>query len=155
MGQLALLFATCGRVGFIPVAPGTFGSVVGVAVYYALRSWGTPLLESGVVVAVFLAGWWAATEAGLQLGSSDPGPVVIDEVLGMLITLWALPSISPWGVLVAFLLFRVLDIVKPYPANRFEALPGGLGVMADDAMAGVYGNLLMRLGLWWLPGWWL
>lgn len=153
MGQLAILLSTCGRIGFIPVAPGTFGSAAGVLVYYAVRTAGSTALESLLIAAIFAVGCWAATEAGRQLGSSDPGPVVLDEVLGMLVTLWSLPALSPTGVLVAFLLFRVLDIVKPFPANRLEALPAGLGVMADDAMAGIYGNLLMRAFIWSLPGW--
>jgi phosphatidylglycerophosphatase A len=153
MGHLAIFLATCGRIGFIPVAPGTFGSAAGVLVYYGVRMAGSTAVESLLIAAIFAVGCWAATEAGRQLGSSDPGPVVLDEVLGMLITLWSLPVLSPLGVLAAFLLFRILDIVKPYPANRLEALPAGLGVMADDAMAGVYGNLIMRGLIWLLPGW--
>jgi phosphatidylglycerophosphatase A len=80
--------------------------------------------------------------------------VVIDEVAGMLMTLAFLP-VTPAGAVVGFLLFRVLDVFKPWPARGFESLPGGLGVMADDGMAGIYGNLIMRLLILLLPHGWL
>jgi phosphatidylglycerophosphatase A len=78
--------------------------------------------------------------------------VVIDEVLGMLVTLALLP-LSMTGVVAGFLIFRVLDVIKPYPAGRLEHLHGGLGIMADDAMAGIYGNLLLRAGILFSPSW--
>jgi len=96
-----------------------------------------------VVVAPFTAGVWAASSAEQQLGGTDPGPVVIDEVVGMLITVAWIP-VTPLGALAGFLIFRVLDVVKPWPSRQFESLHGGLGIMADDAMAAVYGHLLMR-----------
>ena len=77
---------------------------------------------------------------------------MIDEVLGMLVSLLWLPVSWP-VVLAAFLLFRVFDIIKPWPAGRFEHLGGGLGIMADDAMAGVYANLVVQGLVWWLPEW--
>jgi phosphatidylglycerophosphatase A len=79
---------------------------------------------------------------------------VIDEVLGMLITLWLLP-VTGLGSFLGFLVFRLLDVIKPWPAARLEALHGGLGVMADDAMAGIYGHLLMRGLLAVTPAGWL
>ena len=85
---------------------------------------------------------------------TDPGPVVIDEVVGMLITTVLLP-LNGLGVFAAFLVFRVFDIVKPWPAARFEAFHGGLGIIADDAMAGVYGNLVMRGLLLLAPAWFM
>jgi phosphatidylglycerophosphatase A len=87
-----------------------------------------------------------------MLGTSDPGPVVIDEVLGMLMTLAWMP-LSLAGVTVGFVLFRAFDIVKPFPAGRLEHAPRGWGIMLDDAMAGVYGQLAMRLCVWMLPAW--
>jgi phosphatidylglycerophosphatase A len=78
-----------------------------------------------------------------HFGGVDPGPIVLDEVVGMLITLALLP-VNPMGAFVGFLVFRVLDVIKPFPSARFESLPGGLGVMADDGMAAIYGNLVMR-----------
>ena len=93
-----------------------------------------------------------ATKSETLLGGTDRGPIVIDEVLGMLITLAWLP-LSLTGVLVGFVLFRVYDVVKPYPARKFEDIPGGWGVMLDDAMAGIYGQVTMRLLVWALPAW--
>ena len=95
---------------------------------------------------------WSATRAERHFGGTDPGPVVIDEVLGMLVTLAFIP-VGWSGALAGFVLFRVLDIIKPYPADRFERLHGGLGIMADDAMAGIYANLSLRLVMWLLPAW--
>lgn len=151
MTRLAMFLATTAYVGYAPVAPGTFGSAAGLAVFYAVRTWGSPHIELAVIALVLVAGVWSAHVAEGVLGK-DPGPVVIDEVAGMLMTLALLP-VSLAGAVAGFLIFRVLDIVKPWPAGRFEALPGGLGIMADDAMAGVYGNLLMRGLLLLAPGW--
>ena len=152
MKRLALAIATCGYVGYAPLAPGTFGSAVGVALFYLVRSTGSTTIEVAVIIAVLLLGLWSATLAEEHFGGLDPGPVVIDEVAGMLITLLLLP-VNGLGIFVGFLVFRVLDVVKPWPAARFEHLPGGLGVMADDTMAAIYGNLLMRGGILLAPGW--
>ena len=142
MKLLARLIATCGFVGYAPVAPGTFGSAVGVLVFALERGAAVaPAVEVGVIVLLFAAGVWSAGVVERDLGV-DPGPVVVDEVAGMLITMAFLP-LSVSGMVVAFLVFRVLDVIKPWPAGRFERLHGGLGVMADDVMAGVYGNLVM------------
>lgn len=149
--RLGLLLATVGYIGYAPLAPGTFGSAAGLAVFYAVRATGSTVVELAVIVLVFLIGIWAATEAEHEYGP-DPGPVVLDEVAGMLITLALLP-VNVWGAIAGFLVFRVLDVVKPWPAGRFERLPGGLGVMADDGMAGIYGNLVMYGLLWAAPSW--
>ena len=85
-------------------------------------------------------------------GGIDPGPVVIDEVLGMLVTLAFIP-VGWSGALAGFFIFRVFDVIKPYPANRLEKFHGGVGIMADDAMAGVYANIALRLLMWLLPAW--
>jgi phosphatidylglycerophosphatase A len=140
--RIGLFLATCGYVGLVPVAPGTAGSAVGLVLFYATRRLG-PWAEIGAILAVFSLGVWAADVAERAYRRTDPGPVVIDEVLGVLITLCWLP-VTGVGALVGFLVFRVLDVVKPWPAARLESLHGGLGVMADDAMAGVYSQLVMR-----------
>lgn len=144
MAKLAVAIATTGGVGYAPFAPGTFGSLVGVLIWWLLPP--SPVVLGLVIVVVFVAGTWSASAAERHFGRTDPGAVVIDEVLGMLVTLFMNP-VGPGGALLAFLLFRAADIVKPYPANRFEKLHGGLGIMADDAMAGVYANLALRLAL--------
>ena len=152
MTRVAVFVATLGYVGYAPVAPGTFGSAAGLALFVLLRAIGVPWLEPAVIVALFMAGTWAGNVAERYFGGIDPGPVVIDEVLGMLVTLMFVP-VSWAGALLGFLLFRVLDIVKPWPARQMENLHGGVGVMADDAMAAVYGNLLMWLAVWYGPAW--
>jgi phosphatidylglycerophosphatase A len=152
--NLGLLLATCGGVGLVPVAPGTAGSLVGVAAFYGLRAFGGNLAEGVAIVIMFGVGVWASGVAERHWQRTDPGFVVIDEVVGTLITLMSLP-LTGWGVFVGFLVFRVFDVVKPWPAARFESLHGGLGVMADDAMAGVYGHLLMRLLIVLAPAGWL
>jgi phosphatidylglycerophosphatase A len=143
MRRLGLLIATCGYIGFAPVAPGTVGSAAGVALFYLAQASGLPWVQAALIVTLFAAGVWAGTVAEEALGRTDPGPVVIDEVVGMLITLAWIP-VTPLGALAGFLIFRVLDVVKPWPSRQFEAMHGGLGVMADDAMAAVYGHLLLR-----------
>ena len=150
--RLALFICTFGYVGYAPVAPGTFGSAAGLVVFYAVRGAESAALEVAVIVALFATGVWAGTHAEHHFGGVDPGPIVLDEVVGMLITLFLLP-VNLSGAIVAFAVFRVLDVIKPFPSARFEKLPGGLGVMADDGMAAIYGNLLMRGLLAVAPGW--
>jgi phosphatidylglycerophosphatase A len=149
--RVALFVATVAYCGFAPVAPGTVGAAAGLLVYLLVWWTRSPLVEIALIAVTFAAGIWSATLAERHLGGTDPGPVVIDEVLGMLVTLAFIP-VGWWGALVGFVLFRALDVVKPYPANRFERLHGGLGIMADDAMAGVYANVCLRLLIWLLPG---
>lgn len=149
-----LFIATCGYLGYVPVAPGTFGSAAGLLVYAAVRWSGVPALEIAVIVLLFAIGVWSSSVAEKHFGGVDPAPVILDEVVGMLITL-ALVPVSITGAIVGFLVFRLFDVVKPWPANRFEALHGGLGIMADDAMAGVYGNVVMRLLVLMAPAGWL
>jgi phosphatidylglycerophosphatase A len=148
--DIATFIATAGYVGFVPVAPGTFGSAVGLAIYAIVRTTGSQALEAAILVVVLLAGLWSASCVERDRGK-DPGVVVIDEVLGMLVTL-AFLNVTVIGALVGFFLFRALDVVKPYPAGRFEHLPGGAGIMLDDVMAGVYSNLAIRAVTVFLPG---
>ena len=152
MTRLAVFVATVGYCGYFPFAPGTVGSAAGL-VFYLLVWWtGSPIVEVGLIAALFAVGVWAGTTAERYFGGVDPGPIVLDEVVGMLITLAFIP-VGWSGALAGFFLFRIYDIIKPYPAGRLEALHGGLGVMADDAMAAVYANLSLRLTMWLLPGW--
>jgi phosphatidylglycerophosphatase A len=150
--RLGVFIATCAHVGYAPVAPGTFGSAVGLAVYYLVRRQASTAVELGAIALILVVGLWSATEAEHHFGGIDPGPVVIDEVIGMLITL-ALHPVNVAGAIVGFFIFRVLDVVKPWPARRLELLPGGFGVVLDDVMAGVYGNLLMWGLVRLLPSW--
>jgi phosphatidylglycerophosphatase A len=150
MIRLAIFIATAGYSGYSPVAPGTVGSAVGLVVYALVVLAGSPVLEMAAIIVLGLAGVWAGTTAERYFGGIDPGPVVIDEVVGMLITLACLPV--GWTLALAgFLIFRVFDVIKPFPSGRLEHLPGGWGVMADDAMAAVYANIILRLAIW--TGW--
>src|ERR1700730_11755898 len=143
MQRVAVFVCSFGYLGFFPIAPGTVGSAAGLLVYLGFRRAGVPHFELPVIVALFGLGIVFGAASERALGCIDPAPVVIDEVMGMLMTLFLVP-VNWLGMLAGFLVFRVLDIVKPFPARRFERLPGGLGIMADDAMAAVYANLLLR-----------
>lgn len=133
--RLALAIATVGGAGYTPVAPGTAGSAV-----TALLLWAVPFSRSGLVaffVLVVAVGTWAAGRAERLLGGKDPGAIVVDEVAGMTLSVLVLPLTVP--VLVGgFLLFRVFDVVKPFPARGSQRLHGGVGVMIDDLIAGAY-----------------
>ena len=152
MIRLAVFLATAAYCGYFPIAPGTVGSAAGLVVYLLVWWTRSPLVEIGLIAVTFAVGTWAATHAERYFGTVDPGAVVIDEVLGMLVTLAFIP-VGWSGALAGFFLFRVFDVIKPYPANRLERLHGGLGIMADDAMAGIYANLALRLTIWLLPHW--
>jgi phosphatidylglycerophosphatase A len=142
MRFVALALATSGGVGYIPFAPGTFGSLAGLLLWWLLP--GTLPIQLTVIVAIFILGSWSGSVAERHFASTDPGPVVIDEVLGMLVTLFLNP-VGWGGAILGFLLFRASDIIKPYPANKLEQLHGGVGVMADDLMAAIYANLALRV----------
>jgi phosphatidylglycerophosphatase A len=154
MRQVAVFLATCGYVGYAPIAPGTFGSAAGLAIFALARAGGSMYVEIALIVVLFALGVWSGSEAERHFGGEDPGPVVLDEVVGMLITLALLP-VNATGALVGFVVFRALDVFKPWPSAQFERLHGGLGIMADDAMAAIYGNILMRILLAIAPAGWL
>ena len=140
----ALAVATVFAVGYVPIAPGTFGSAVGLLLWKLLPA--SAIVQAAAVVALFVIGSIAGNVAERHFGRTDPRQVVIDEVMGMLTTLFLNP-VGWKGAFVGFLFFRATDIMKPYPANRLERLPGGVGVMADDAMAAIYANLALRAAL--------
>jgi phosphatidylglycerophosphatase A len=141
MKRIAVLIATAGGAGYFPFAPGTVGSAAGIAIYLLTRHF-DPVVQVALLVAVSVVGTWASTVAARHFEREDPGYVVIDEVAGQLATLLLL-DVGWMGALLGFFLFRILDIIKPWPANRLEALHGGVGIMADDLMAGAYGWLLL------------
>lgn len=151
MTRLAVFISTVAYCGYFPIAPGTVGSLAGLVVYALVRPFG-PAGEMTAIAVVALLGVWSGTVSERYFCCVDAGPIVIDEVLGMLITLFLVP-VGWTGALTAFLLFRVSDVVKPYPSSRFERLPGGYGVMGDDAVAAVYANLALRMIGWLAPGW--
>lgn len=157
---LALAIATCG-VGYFPIAPGTMGALVGVGlsftlaagVHTVLDAYARRHLESAPYIlssnfafmllgcfVVTMIGIWAASRSERLLQKKDPSIVVIDEVAGQMIALLSGPFWLQtwWGFITAFLLFRLFDIWKPYPIRRLEAMESGLGIMADDVLAGIY-----------------
>jgi phosphatidylglycerophosphatase A len=147
---ISLAIATALGVGYVPVAPGTFGSAAGLLLWFVLPQ--SPHLQGAAIVLMFVVGSFTGNVAERHFHKRDPRHVVLDEVMGMLITLFLIPMLSWKGAVVGFLLFRLADVVKPFPANRLERLPGGLGVMADDAMAAVYANIALRVILMVFPG---
>ena len=135
------MIATVCGVGFCPVAPGTVASLVGLGIAAILA--GNPAFQvAGCGVAAALA-LWSSGPTARALGKNDPSCVVIDEVAGMMAAVAALPISWP-RYLAAFLLFRLLDIAKPFPINRLERLPGSWGMVLDDLLAGLIANLLLR-----------
>jgi phosphatidylglycerophosphatase A len=135
--------AAVGPCGFAPVAPGTIGSFAGLALVWLLRANGWGWLEPGLLAVVLSVGVLASQVTETVYQRRDPGVIVIDEVAGMLVTLMAVP-VGVGGAVLAFALFRVFDILKPFPARHAERLPGGWGVMADDVIAGIYAQLVLR-----------
>jgi phosphatidylglycerophosphatase A len=142
--RAVILFISQGAyAGRSPIAPGTAGTVVGVLFYLGIRG-----LSSGhylaVCVLVILAGMWAAGHAEIILGRKDSPSIVIDEIAGFLTAMFMVPP-GWFFVLSGFLLFRVFDILKPWPLRRLEGLHGGPGVMLDDVGAGVYTNIVLQI----------
>jgi phosphatidylglycerophosphatase A len=141
----ATIVATGLGSGYSPFAPGTAGSAVGLLLFWPLRSLSLGAQVAAVLV-VSLVGVACAHDVARRIARKDPGLVVVDEVVGMWVTLVGIPF-TPLAAAAGFVLFRVLDVFKPWPARQLEALPGGWGIVSDDLMAGVYANLLLRAGL--------
>jgi phosphatidylglycerophosphatase A len=139
-----MLIATGFYSGNLPKAPGTWGSLVGLLLFFLLHALSLPVYLA-TVAGLFVVGSFAAGEAEKILDKSDPGEVVIDEIVGMLITMIAVPAI-PLVMALGFILFRIFDIVKPFPVNFFDQrFHGGLGIMLDDVMAGIYSLIILQL----------
>lgn len=158
---LGVALATCG-VGYIPLAPGTWGSGVGVALYLlwqkmlpfilgsarngGVSTFGSMSVNGIAFVLLCVVGIWAAGRCAVVMGMKDPQKVVVDEVMGQLGVFLFVPFASSWmTVLAGFILFRLFDIWKPYPIRKMESLPAGLGICADDLLAGVYGGVCLAV----------
>ncbi len=166
LDYFALAFTTWG-VGYIPGAPGTYGSIVGLFIYHIAtftaelfeHGYAEPaglsdaqtsaLIMAGLALALLvfsLVGIWASGHAIPLLGNSDPSEAVVDEVMGQLVTFLFVPFLFDWPfILAGFLLFRLFDIWKPYPIDDLQVLPGGLGVCADDIVAGIYAGICLAV----------
>ena len=155
----ALIIATCAGIGYIPVIPATWGSLFGAVVFFIFKSenrfFKTFNSASGLseaqsaalintiglilLVGLFLIGIWAAERVEKITDTKDAKVIVIDELVGISLMFYLLSgNLNPLMIFAGFILFRLFDILKPYPINKLESLPGGLGVMADDILAGVY-----------------
>ncbi|MFC1569223.1 phosphatidylglycerophosphatase A [bacterium] len=145
MRRIIYLFATGLYTGYSPIAPGTAGSALGLVFYFLIpgfRGWN--LLSASVLF--FFVGVWSGTYVEKIEKKKDASIIVIDEVVGMWISLLFLPMHMNWIWWVgAFFIFRIYDIIKPFPAGRSQHLRSGWGVMVDDVFAGIYTNLTLRL----------
>jgi phosphatidylglycerophosphatase A len=141
---VAEALATGGFIGRFPFAPATAGSAVASLVFYFLPFGGDSPWFFALIGATAVAGVWA-THRVRTITDGDPRRAVIDEFAGMWVTCLFVKQSIPW-VVAAFITFRVLDIVKPWPIRRFERLPGGLGIVADDIVAGAIGAVLLNCG---------
>jgi phosphatidylglycerophosphatase A len=165
--HISIAIATAFGLGYLPKAPGTFGSLGGVALSLGLlwlgsrnalaalrierdvNFWtvgmGPSYLDYGIVILIAIIGIFVADRTAKYAGKKDPQFIVIDEVSGQMIAYFSPFTLLNWkSLLLGFILFRVFDIWKPFPARQAESLPGGLGIMADDWIAGIYA----ALGLW-------
>jgi phosphatidylglycerophosphatase A len=150
LNRLALLIATWFGCGYAPKGPGTAGSVAALAIAWLLNTYAGVSAVGLAWLAVLLAipGIWAADVVARSSGTTDPQIVVVDEVVGQWMTLAGATVLNWKSWLLALALFRLFDIWKPPPVRQLERLPGGLGIVADDAMAGVYGALVLFAAGW-------
>jgi phosphatidylglycerophosphatase A len=130
--------------GLVPRAPGTVGTLGAIPLYLLVARAGRPWVGVTALM-VTLLGVWASSVVARDLGKKDPQVVVVDEVAGLLVTLLPMRQVSWLAVVIGFVLFRTLDIIKPWPVRRFEALPGGWGIVLDDVAAGVFAAAVMAL----------
>jgi phosphatidylglycerophosphatase A len=144
VGRLARQIYTVLGLGLLPKAPGTWGTLFGIPLYFLLSRFGWKAYLGGTL-AVFLIGWWASARAERDFGRHDDSRVVVDEVLGYLVTMFLAPAL-PWAFLWGFALFRIFDIAKPGPVGWADRkCPGGLGVMLDDLLAGIFAWASLQL----------
>jgi len=142
--KLAHLLSSVFYVGKLPIAPGTWGSLVALIVWYLI----IPIISSstlmGLIVVIFVLGVYVSSVTEIHINKNDPSSVVIDEWVGQWIALLYLPQSVLWG-LIGFMLFRLFDIWKPYPIKKFDDLHGGWGIMMDDVLAGIFSLIIVQI----------
>jgi phosphatidylglycerophosphatase A len=145
--KIILFLATGGYLGHLPIAPGTFGSLPGLLICLAMSE--VPLGYAIFLVLVLIGvAIGIAQQAEKMIGDKDSNSIVIDEMAGMTVTLLGIP-VTPFSLILGFFFFRGFDILKPFPARLLDQkVPGGAGIVLDDVMAGLYGNVLIRIVLW-------
>lgn len=152
MKKIALAVATFLGSGYLPIAPGTWASAfTALIAYFTPLSRAPFLLVAGVTAAIFAIGIPTATFAEVHFNRKDPHPCVIDEVAGQLVSLWFMPRQAGYYI-AGFFLFRLFDIVKPFPVHKSESLPKGLGIMTDDVLAGGYALAVLLLARRFIAG---
>jgi phosphatidylglycerophosphatase A len=145
--RLCLEYASAFHIGFIPGAPGTYASIATTLVFFAIFYFSgriLPGLHLAAVCIISILGIFASAAVSRSTGNKDPQFVVIDEVAGQLLTFLFL-SVNPFNLILGTILFRAFDIWKPFPIRKLESLGGGVGIMADDLLAGVYANVILQL----------
>ena len=145
MNRFFLLLATGFGVGYSPVAPGTLGTLVVIPGYYFLSENPSPLYEITLISFFFLS-VWISENAEIFFGKKDDRRIVIDEMMGFLITMLWIPKTIRF-IMIGFFLFRFFDILKPFPIRHLERVKSGFGVVLDDVLAGIYSNILLHLVL--------
>ena len=143
--NIILFIAQGAYSGRFPKAPGTAGTVIGALLYLLVKD-ASSLVYGAVCVCLIALGTWAAGRADTILGTKDSPTIVIDEVAGFIVAMMLVPF-TWWSVPAVFVLFRFFDILKPWPIDRLQSIPGGLGVMLDDIVAGIYANVFFQIAL--------
>ena len=143
MNRFFLLFAAGFGVGYSPIAPGTLGTLITIPIYYFLSAIRSPIYEV-TIIAFFFLSVWISEKAEIFFGKRDDSRIVIDEMMGFLITMLWVPKTAIF-IIIGFFLFRFFDIVKPPPIRFIERARGGFGVVLDDVVAGVYSNIILQI----------
>lgn len=153
MKSFLVKFAATGLgLGYSPIMPGTIGSLVGIVIFFILIQLNVPMLVLGcIITALFFFGVVTATKAEKIFNKKDAKTIVIDEVVGCLVYLYLIP-LEIWCIILGFIIYRILDIIKPFPADSLQELRGGWGIMLDDLIAGVYAGIIINIILW-LKNW--
>ena len=142
--KISELIATCFKVGYLPLAPGTWGSIFAILVWWIFLKDLDPLIFGIIIILFFFIGIIVSNVIIDQNGNNDPSHIIIDELVGQWLALWILPD-GYFYIIIAFILFRFFDIIKPWPIRFMEQLPKGLGVMCDDLTAGLITLILIQI----------
>jgi len=144
MNRFFLILATGLGVGYSPIAPGTLGTLLTIPLYFFISTIPSPLYELTLITFFFLSSW-ISEQTQKYLGKQDDPRIVIDEMMGFLITMLWVPK-TIFSIITGFFLFRFFDILKPFPIRRLEKRwRGGYGVVLDDVLAGIYANIILQL----------
>lgn len=141
--RLSILISSFFYLGYSPVAPGTVGTLGAVILYYVISGFSN-LFYLFFIIALIIFSVWVSEIARIRIGDSDPNSIVIDEVCGFLVTMILIPP-NMINIAMGFLLFRFFDILKPPPIRMSEKLSGGMGIVADDVLAGIYANIVLQI----------